>query len=290
MIINASGRTDIVGFYTPWFLNRIKEGYFLVQNPFDAHFLSRIEMKDIDLIVFCTKNPLPILGSLDQIPVPYLFQVTLTPYHQDVEPNVANKKEIIKGIQALSLCSKIKPVLRYDPILVNSRYTVDYHVRAFSKLCKELDGYVEKIIVSFVDVYKNVRFHQQELQCRSIGSEDMEKIGLSFAQLAAKHHMSVQTCFEKQDLSEYGFKKDVCLSVQEAYAITGKIFKKWKARNCGCVEMVDIGAYNTCQHLCKYCYANYDERQIQRNIDRHDPLSPLLIGHPRVGDVIKERL
>ena len=34
MIINASGRTDIVAYYMDWFVNRWNEGYFDVKKPF----------------------------------------------------------------------------------------------------------------------------------------------------------------------------------------------------------------------------------------------------------------
>ena len=140
MIINVSGRTDIVAFYTPWFLNRMKEGYFLVRNPFDPHFVSRINIENVDLIVFCTKNPLPILDFLDSIKKPYLIQVTFTPYHKDIEPYVPDKRQILHAIRKISESSKEhKPVVRYDPILLNERYDVRYHIRAFEKMCKELE-------------------------------------------------------------------------------------------------------------------------------------------------------
>lgn len=290
MIINVSGRTDIVAFYTPWFLNRMKEGYFLVRNPFDPHFVSRINIENVDLIVFCTKNPLPILDFLDSIKKPYLIQVTFTPYHKDIEPYVPDKRQILHAIRKISESSKEhKPVVRYDPILLNERYDVRYHIRAFEKMCKELEGYVKQIIVSFVDVYKNVKKHQAELQIKKFTEEDYKVIGVSFSQIAKDHGMSVQTCFENRDLCEYGFRKDVCLSVEEAFLITGKKFKKWKARNCGCVEMVDIGQYNTCRHYCKYCYANFDEKRIESNYQHHDPNSPLLIGHLQPQDLIRLR-
>ena len=53
--------------------------------------------------------------------------------------------------------------------------------------------------------------------------------------------------------------------------------------------MVDIGVYNTCNHLCKYCYANFDEKSIRDNIGKHNPNSPLLIGDLEEDDIIKER-
>ena len=35
MILNVSGRTDIVAFYSDWFINRLKEGFVDVGNPFN---------------------------------------------------------------------------------------------------------------------------------------------------------------------------------------------------------------------------------------------------------------
>lgn len=290
MIINVSGRTDIVAFYTPWFLNRMKEGYFLVRNPFNPCSISRINVENIDLIVFCTKNPLPILDSLHTLQKPFLFQVTFTPYHKDIEPYVPDKRLILNAIRKLSKLSKeSKPLVRYDPILLNERYDVKYHIKAFEKMCMELEGYVDRIIVSFVDDYKNVRKHQTELQTKEFTDADYKLIGTSFSYIAKEHGMSVQTCFEQRDLCEYGFRKDVCMSVEEAFLITGKKFKKWKARDCGCVEMVDIGQYNTCRHYCKYCYANFDEKRIEENVRLHDTESPLLIGNVQPQDQIRVR-
>ena len=41
-------------------------------------------------------------------------------------------------------------------------------------------------------------------------------------------------------------------------------------------------------HLCKYCYANGDEKTILNNYKKHDPNSPFLIGNKNSNDIIKE--
>lgn len=78
MILNASGRTDIIAFYSDWFFQRMKEGYLDVRNPFYPKQVSRIFFSSVDAIVFCTKNPIPLLSHLDEIKVPFVLQVTLT--------------------------------------------------------------------------------------------------------------------------------------------------------------------------------------------------------------------
>ena len=294
MILNVSGRTDIVAFYTPWFINRLKEGYVDVKNPFNPKLISRINFANVDAIIFCTKNPLPILPHLEKIEKPILFHITLTPYLKDIEPNLPPKKEVIEGIKKVSqIVGKDNTYVRYDPIFINDKYTIDYHIKMFERMCKSLDGYIEHIIISFLDNYKNVRKNIKILNPKTLTKEDYKRIGENFARIAKDYHMTVQTCFEEVNLVEYGFIKEDCLSLELAKKITGKEkHKKWKARaggKCNCVEMVDIGAYNTCSHFCKYCYANYDEKQVEKNRKKHNKNSSLLIGTIEKDSVIKIR-
>lgn len=293
MILFVSGRTDIPAFYSNWFINRVEAGFVDVRNPFNQKLVSRINFSDVDLIMFCSKNPLPMIDKLDILKVPVLFHVTITPYGKEIEPNIPDKRLIIEGVKKLSLVLGIdNVVVRYDPIFLSDKYNVDYHIRAFDKLCKNLNGYVNKIIVSFMDEYKNVRSNKNILKYRAFTREDYKKIGEAFSKSAMDNGMSVQTCFEDEDLTEYGFVKGECLSHELAYILTGKKFKSSnvrKEKKCECVQMVDIGDYNSCMHMCKYCYANYDEKVVSSNFERHDDNSSLLIGTIQSDDVIKLR-
>ena len=294
MILNVSGRTDIVAFYTDWFMKRYHEGFVDVRNPFNPKLVSRIDFSDVDAILLCTKNPIPILNKINEINKPIIFHVTLTPYKKDIEPNVPPKGEIVEAVKKLSkIIGKDNLVIRYDPVFISAKYTLDYHIRAFENLCSLLDGYVSKILISFLDDYKNVRKNEKVLNFKELEESDYKAIGENFSTSALKHHMIVHTCFEDRDLTEYGFSKDECLSHELAYKLTGKVYKKeWKARKegkCHCVQMVDIGVYNSCKHFCKYCYANYDEKQVQDNFINHDPNSSLLVGKLNENDIIKKR-
>ena len=294
MILNVSGRTDIVAFYTDWFMNRLKEEYIDVRNPFNPKLVSRINLGDVDLIFFCTKNPIPILDRIKDINKKIYFHVTLTPYKKEIEPNLPDKKRVIEAIKKLSkTIGKDNIVVRYDPVFLSDTYTLEYHTKAFEKICALLEGYVSKILISFIDDYKNVRKNMNILKYREFTEEDYKTIGTSFSNSAKNHSMVVHTCFEDRDLTEYGFVKDECLSKELAFKLTGKVYKEeWKARKerkCHCVKMVDIGVYNSCKHFCKYCYANYDEKKVIENYQHHNPNSSLLIGELTSDDIVKER-
>jgi len=293
MILNVSGRTDIIAFYTPWFINRINEGFFDVRNPFNKKMVSRIFLDDVEAFLFCTKNPGPIIPYLKEIKKPILFHVTLTGYKKDIEENVRDKSEIINNIKEISkILGKENVVVRYDPIFISDKYTVEYHIKAIEKICNLLDGYISKIIISFLDIYKNVTKNKNILGYRDITEDEYKRIGEEFSKIAHSHDILIHTCFEDRNLSEYGFDIGECLSHELAYIMTGKKYPNWTARKgkkCNCVQMVDIGVYNTCSHMCKYCYANYDEDEVLRNVKLHNPKSSLLIGELADDDIIKVR-
>lgn len=293
MILNVSGRTDIVAFYSKWFMNRYREGFLDVRNPFQPKLVSRIYFENVDAILFCTKNPIPILKDISEIQKPILFHITLTPYQKDIEPNVPPKGQIIEAIKKISsIIGKKYVYVRYDPIFLSEKYDINYHIKSFEHLCTLLDGFVEHIIISFLDDYKNVQKNKAILKNKPFLESDYEAIGKNFSAIAHVHNMTIQTCCEKKNLVEYGFDKKECLSHTLAFQLTGKTnFKMWKARgnNCRCVEMVDVGVYNTCSHFCKYCYANYDEKLVEENRKNHIDTSSLLIGELKDDDVIKIR-
>lgn len=292
MVVNVSGRTDIVAFYMKWFMNRLEDGYFLIRNPFYNNLVHRIDCDDIDMFVFCTKNPENLLKNIDRIYKPFIVHITITPYGRDFEPNVPNKTLIIENVKRLSrIIGKDRIFIRYDPIILNDKYDVDFHVEAFRNIVEMLSGYTNTIIVSFVDEYKNVTKNKETLNNREPNEDDLATIGENFAFIASENGMTVQTCGEVNTLFEYGFIREDCVTSELVESFTGKVIKeKWGARkekNCNCIHMYDIGAYNSCKHYCKYCYANYSERDIEKNCKNHDEFSPLLLGQLKDTDIVK---
>lgn len=281
MILMISGRTDIIGFYYPWLLRRIEEGYVDTRNPFNEKSVYRFYFKDVDALMLCTKNPLPLLENpYPLLKFPTIVHITLTPYGKDLEPNVPPKREIIHAIKRLSqLFGKENIVIRYDPIVITNKYSIEQHGKSFENLVSMLHNDVSHFIISFVDDYKNTRAHD----IVPLTTLQMEKIGKVFEPTIKKYNIKVQTCSETIDLSHYGIFKGECLSQDDMARLLGKRLE-WpiddmKREHCRCVLARDIGAYNSCLHYCKYCYANFDEKQIANNYHQHDMNSSLLIGH-----------
>ena len=298
MIISASRRTDIPTYYSDWFFNRIKEGYVYVRNPMNIHQISKISLSPevVDGIVFWTKNPIPMMDRIDEISdYSYYFQFTLNSYGNEIESNVPNKNDII--IPAFkNLSRKIgahKVLWRYDPIFITDKYSVDYHVTYFSEIAKRLSGYTEKCIISFLDLYKNTQNSLKDLKLVPIEQELMYELAERIVEIANNNHIVVESCAEKVSLEHFGIKHGHCIDCALFERIIGQKLKIDKDKNqraeCGCVASIDIGGYNTCKNGCKYCYANYSNKTVEKNFNMHNPTSPLLFGEVGSDDVIKER-
>ena len=120
MIVNVGGRTDIVNYYTPWLMRRLKEGYVYTRNPLFPKKVSKIDLNPdkVDCLLFCSKNYKPILNYIDEINQKYhiICHYTITTYGKDEEPNVPSIDESIRTLIELSkLVGKEKVIWRYDP-------------------------------------------------------------------------------------------------------------------------------------------------------------------------------
>ena len=285
MIINTGQRTDIPAFYAPWLANRLKEGYVCVRNPFDPSQVSRYKLDPalVDLIVFCTKNPAPMFPYMDLLKdYGQLWYMTITPYGRDIEPNVPDKHVLLRSFQTLS--ESVGPdalVWRYDPILLNERYSRDYHLRAFSQMAEALEGYTRTVVISFIDLYQKVKMNFPE--AREVSKEDRLFLGEQMIKVAASHGMRVKPCAEGDELAPLGADCSGCATLSDYEKALGKKLRaparKPARKECACILSCDIGAYDTCRHLCRYCYANSDPALVLGNSARHDPASPFLIGH-----------
>ncbi len=294
MIINTGQRTDIPAFYAEWFANRLREGFVCVRNPYQPSQVSRYRLDPsvVDVIGFCTKNPAPMFPywNLLRDYGQYWF-VSITPYGREIEPNVKDKHRLIEDFRELSRRVGIRAVgWRYDPIFVTDRYSADYHLRAFRQIAEALDGFTETAVISFVDLYPKVRRNFPEL--RAVSAVERTELGKAFVEIAREHGMTLKPCAEGNDLAVFGADCGGCMKISDYEGAIGKRLrapkKKGARAECACYLSCDIGAYNTCRHLCRYCYANAEPRVVMEQSRMHDPHSPFLIGNYLPGDIVHD--
>ena len=298
VILSVSRRTDIPNYYSEWFMNRIKEGYLYVRNPINTHQISKIILSPevVDCIVFWTKNPEPMFARLDELEAyKYYFQFTLTGFGSDIEYNVPHKKEVMIPIfQKLS--QKIgmdKVIWRYDPIFFTDKYNPEYHLKAFGQIAKELRGYTSKCVISFADLYAKNAKNMKALNSFSLAENDLITFGREIALIAGNHDIKVAACAEKADLSSCGIEHNHCIDKELIEKMIGCKIQADKDKNqrkeCGCIESIETGTYNTCKNGCQYCYANYSQESVSQNCKLYDAYSPLLCGRVTENDKITER-
>lgn len=298
MIISASRRTDIPTYYSAWFFNRLREGYVLVRNPLNIHQVSKISLDPdvIDGIVFWTKNPIPMLDKLDWLKdYVYYFQFTLTSYGKDVETGIPSKKDvIIPAFQRLSdAIGPDRVIWRYDPIFLSETYTMDYHIRYFEEIARKLSPYTRKCTISFIDMYRKTQKNVAGLSMREFPVQLQDELAGKLAEIAHSYGLDIETCSEGIDLEKYGIHHARCIDDRLFAKLIGCSLNAGKDKNqraeCGCIESIDIGAYNTCKNGCLYCYANYSNAAVITNAGKHDPNSPLLFGSLGPEDMVSEK-
>ncbi len=302
VIVSASRSTDIPAFYSKWFFNRLDRGYCLWINPFNQA-RQYICFDKTRLFVFWSKNPENMLHSLqvlDSRKINYYFQFTLNDYDaDDLEPAVPPLHNRIAVFKRLSdQIGKARVIWRFDPLVLTARIDARTLVEKIYRVGKKISNYTEKLVVSFADiaVYPNVRknLDRAGIPYRFFSAEDICFIAEKLGQLGDDLGLEVATCAEEVDLGAHGIGHNKCiddgliiknfspddrlmafLGVDNSYQ---RLFSGFEARErpnlkdkgqrkeCRCIVSKDIGQYNTCPHLCRYCYANFSEKTVLKNV------------------------
>ncbi|NJA08151.1 DUF1848 domain-containing protein [Methylococcaceae bacterium WWC4] len=293
MIISASRRTDIPAFYSPWFMNRVREGFLLTRNPFNAHQIRNVSLKpkDVETIVFWTRNPLnlmPNLSELDSLGLKYYFQYTITGYPRSIEAAVPKPHVAIETFSKLSeMIGRDRVVWRYDPILLSNQVDMREHKRLFAKIASLLAGKTNRVVISFADFYQKTERNLNSVDnlLYSDVTKDIDQLlelAKYMADIARANDMLIKSCAEHVDTTSAGIEHGKCIDEEIIKDVFGIVLDgkkdKGQREECGCIKSIDIGMYNTCLHECAYCYATFNKRIVVNNKKMHDVNSPFLIG------------
>jgi DNA repair photolyase len=300
VIISASRSTDIPAFYSDWLVHRIKQGFVQWTNPFNGVPLY-VSFEKARLFVFWTKNPKPMLDTLDffdERGLNYYFQFTLNDYDAErLEPGVPAVENRIETFIALSQrLGKERVIWRFDPLLLTETLSVVDLLKKAERVGNAVAPYTSRLVFSFGDIsaYAKVarNLARAGVQAREFSLEEMRDFAQGIAGLNQRWGLRLGTCAEKVDLAAYGvehnrcvddrliarlFKQDACLMAflgggeepAQSDLFGAQPAKRRKSLKdpgqreaCGCMVSKDIGEYNTCPHLCAYCYANASKKRV----------------------------
>lgn len=293
VIVSASRSTDIPAFYADWFFNRIEKGYCAWTNPFNG-VQSYVSFENMRFVVFWSKNPkplIPLLHKLDERGIGYYIQYTLNDYVEEkLECGVPALEDRIDTFKRLvDQIGFGKVIWRFDPLILTDHISADDLLLKVENIGNQLTGYTEKLVFSFADIstYKKVKSNLESNHVNYIEFDEsaMNVIAQGISLLNEKWKYQLATCAEKLDLERYGIEHNRCIDDRlmvkyfrhdtklmeflgakiipadmfnpEPQVVFGKNNKdKGQRLFCGCIMSKDIGQYNTCPHLCEYCYAN----------------------------------
>lgn len=294
IIVSASRATDIPAFYADWFFHRLDEGYLMWRNPFNGKD-SYVSMANMRFVVFWSKNPkplIPYLPILQEKGIGFYIQFTLNDYDaEQLEPGVPRLAERIDTFKRIVDEQGLGSVVwRFDPLILTDKISEELLLHKISAIAEQLKGYTKKLVFSFADIigYRSVA---RNLRAASIDFREWDtETMLTFARRLADMRLPFRlaTCAEAIDLEEFGIEHNRCIDpeliarrapddaelqsfLQRAKSDSGQ------RKLCGCILSKDIGAYNTCPHLCRYCYANYSPQMVMNNFRKRTNSSESII-------------
>jgi len=305
VIISASRATDIPAFYAGWFVESLKKGYIRWINPYN-HRCQYVSFAKTRVIVFWSKYPLNLiqhLPELDRRGINYYIHFTLNNYEKEgIEPGLPPiEARIGTFIRLSSIIGRDRIIWRFDPLLLSDTITVDTLVLRIMEIGSRIHKYTRTLVFSFVDIaeYKSVPSSLQQsgfTGAREFSIDEKRLFAEKLQKLNEDWKLDIFTCAEEIDLTEFGIRKGSCID----YDLMARIFSQdrelmgflhptvqtnlsgvrnpeearmmkdpGQRRECGCFPSKDIGQYNTCMHLCTYCYANKSVSTVKKNYEKH---------------------
>ena len=303
VIISASRATDIPSLYADWFMERFRRGYVRWTNPFNNR-CQYVSFAKARVIVFWSKNPrnlMKFLPEIDRSGVNYYVHFTLNDYEAEkLEPAIPPLNDRIQTfIDLAALIGKDRVIWRSDPLILSDTLPVDELMSRLKRIGDRIHNSTERLIFSFVEIpeYRRVEVNLRKAGFRIRGFTHEEKMNFAeqLCRLNERWGLELMTCAEDLDLSPYGICRGRCIDNElmtslfshdknlmdfllppEQTGLVGFDAKNRSAmkdpgqrRECGCIRSKDIGQYNTCTHLCAYCYANSSPELAIKNHERY---------------------
>lgn len=197
-------------------------------------------------------------------------------------------------------------VWRFDPLVLTDELTPKILLDRIQRIGDQIAPYTSRLVFSFIDIkaYAKVAKNLERggIAAREFTHDEMLEIAEGIASMAKDWDMAAGTCGELADLP--GIEHNRCIDDRlilkcfshdaelmkfiGAKCVPGDMFAADESKRydhwepgevskkdsgqraaCGCIMSKDIGEYNTCPHLCHYCYANTNNVAALANWKRH---------------------
>ena len=265
----------------PWFMERIRQGFFEVTNPFNQRvYIVPGTPHEVHTIVFWSKNFSPFIEEgygekLRKQGFSLFFNFTINSECQALEPNVPPLNDRLKQLN--SLCETFGPDAiqwRFDPICFfkTDAKNVQNNLQDFDTIAETAAKKgITRCITSFMDHYPKIQrrikpFPKFEFVDPPLNNK--AEIILEMEAQLKKLHINLYTCCEKDVIESLPSNSSVSPSSCIPNDLLLKLYpgslslkkdtgQRVKA-GCNCKVSADIGSYRhqPCYHNCLFCYAN----------------------------------
>lgn len=305
LVISASRATDIPAFHGAWLANRLKAGYCLWQNPFNAAQRQYVGFQKTRVFVFWSKNPrpfFPVLAQASELGFRHMFHYTLNDYEKEnLEPGLPPLADRIAVFRQLAALTG-KLLWRFDPVILGGSLSPAVLVERIRRIASQIGDLAAALTFSFVDFYEKTRRGLKPWGFAAPDKTQMRIFAAELAEAAQKDGWPFPTriCGEDMDFSHLGIDKarcvdgalisDLCPDDPEIRKIYGQTphallpgLNRPRSRDsgqrktCHCAPSKDIGAYSSCSHFCAYCYANASPHSVRQRLKKMDTRSEMLV-------------
>jgi len=232
-------------------------------------------------------------------------------------PKLENRIKTFKKLS--DMIGKEKVIWRFDPLILTDKLGVEQLIDKIYNIGETIHKYTKKLVISFADIepYAKVKRNMKkaDIEYRNFDRTTMERFAKELQKINKVWGLELATCAESIDFNKYDIKHNKCIDDDlmiklfdndkvlmdflgmkkenepkkvdlssfgggfEPVSIENKLKDKGQRKECSCIVSKDIGQYNTCMHLCVYCYANFSEKVVRKNLKRITINSESILGY-----------
>jgi hypothetical protein len=265
-----------------WVIERIKEGYVDVVNPFNRNQISRVSLNpdDVKCFVWWSKNFGEWIniyknnGAIFKSYKGHVFQFTINSRSElerninlSLEERLNQLKWLIKEFGLLAINYRFDPIVFYKKEGLNK---ISNNLSNFEYIIENVANLgVNEMIFSFATIYSKVENRMKTRGYIPIEPNTKKKreILKRLKIICDDFNIKMKACCQPNLLEVEGIEQAHCIDAYKIENLIGEKIPKIKdtgqRESCGCYKSKDIGGYSgifRCRHNCDYCYASPAKR------------------------------